>query len=306
MERTYFSLATRTGFNKSLRHFYAANDLVEEMEAGSCPADVLADWLENDEIVQDQILPLISSVLKEKFDYSSRSCNLSESVSDFKKMISVTEKWTGMDLLAVYYASTGKIIIINPKRKAHWDRISQISKEQLFVVYARHKKEGNKKAEADAISAVLGILSGKDIFINKAFVDKNVSVKPVYEETGNADSLQNAASTSSSRITPKYAVIVSNELFHNGNVEAWKKIIESYNTKYPDLHVHIYHGNEAINDINSLFKWGKVKHGDSIFFQISGNDIKGVSRLQKYLTEGASQRFEQFLKIGTGKVLSLF
>ncbi len=306
MERTYFSLATRTGFNKALRHFYSANDLVEELEAGNSPADVLADWLENDEMVQDQILPVISSVLKEKFDYSFRSCNLRDTVNDFKKMISVTEKWTGMDLLAVYFASTGKIIIVNPKRKSHWDRIREISKDQLLVVYAKHKKEGDKKAETDALNAVFGILSGKDIFLSKAFVDKNITQKTYSEVAGKEDLQSDSSASSKIRITPKYAVIVSNELFHNGNVEAWKKIIESYNTKYPELHVHIYHGKEAINDINSLFKWGKVKHGDSIFFQVSGEDIKGVSRLQKYLSEGASQRFEQFLKVGTGKVLNLF
>jgi len=63
---------------------------------------------------------------------------------------------------------------------------------------------------------------------------------------------------------------------------------------------------EVINDINALFKWGKVKHGDSIFFQVSGEEILGVSKLQKYLYEGASQRYEQFLKLGVGKVLNLF
>ncbi|MCX7680215.1 MAG: hypothetical protein N2316_13505, partial [Spirochaetes bacterium] len=115
-----------------------------------------------------------------------------------------------------------------------------------------------------------------------------------------------AKPTGKKRITPKYAVTVTNELFHNGNVEAWKKIIESYQTKYPDLKVNIFFEGELINDINSLFKWGKVKNGDSIFFQVIGEDIQGVSKLQKYLSEGASPRFEQFLKIGVGRVLNLF
>ena len=110
----------------------------------------------------------------------------------------------------------------------------------------------------------------------------------------------------SSLVTPRYAIEVSNELFHNGNVEAWKKIIESYNAKYSDLEVSIIFKGEFINDINALFKWGKVKHGDSIFFQVGGEDIRGVSKLQKYLFEGASHRYEQFLKIGIGKVLNLF
>jgi hypothetical protein len=43
-----------------------------------------------------------------------------------------------------------------------------------------------------------------------------------------------------------------------------------------------------------------------IYFQVSGENIRSVSKLQKYLFEGASQRFEQFLKLGVGKVLKLF
>ncbi|MFP4638430.1 MAG: hypothetical protein ACLFM6_08315, partial [Spirochaetaceae bacterium] len=108
------------------------------------------------------------------------------------------------------------------------------------------------------------------------------------------------------RITPKYSVLVTNELFHNGNVEAWKKIIESYKAKYPDLDVLIWYENERINDLNSLFKWGKVKHGTPIMFSVVGEDIKGVSKLQRYLYEGASPRFEAFLKGGVGRTLDLF
>jgi len=101
-------------------------------------------------------------------------------------------------------------------------------------------------------------------------------------------------------------VTVTNELFHNGNVEAWKRIIESFKVSHPDLDVLIFHEGEKINDINSLFKWGKVKHGDPILFQVVGENIRDVSKLQKYLFEGASPRFEQFLKIAVGKVLNLF
>jgi hypothetical protein len=85
------------------------------------------------------------------------------------------------------------------------------------------------------------------------------------------------------RMTPMYSVVVSNELFHNGNVEAWKRIIASYNAKYPALQVFIYYEGERILDINALFKWGKVKHGSAIMFAVSGNDIKDVAKLQRYL-----------------------
>jgi len=108
------------------------------------------------------------------------------------------------------------------------------------------------------------------------------------------------------RMTPMYSVVVSNELFHNGNVEAWKKIIASYNAKYPELQVFIYYDGERILDINTLFKWGKVKHGSAIQFAVSGNDIKDVAKLQRYFVQGASSRYEAFLHGPVHAVLRLF
>jgi len=108
------------------------------------------------------------------------------------------------------------------------------------------------------------------------------------------------------RMTPMYSVVVQNELFHNGNVEAWKRIIESYKTKYPDLEVYIYYDGERIVDINALFKWGKVKHGSTIQFAVAGSDIKDVAKLQRYLNQGASHMFEAFLHGPVSTVLKLF
>ncbi|MDR1948485.1 MAG: hypothetical protein LBQ38_03765 [Spirochaetaceae bacterium] len=108
------------------------------------------------------------------------------------------------------------------------------------------------------------------------------------------------------RMTPMYSVVVQNELFHNGNVEAWKRIIASYNAKYPELQVYIYYEGERILDINSLFKWGKVKHGSSIQFAVAGNEIKDVAKLQRYLIQGASHQFEAFLHGPVSNVLKLF
>jgi hypothetical protein len=108
------------------------------------------------------------------------------------------------------------------------------------------------------------------------------------------------------KMTPRYAVVVQNELFHNGNVEAWKRIVASYNAAHPDLTVYIYYDGERILDINSLFKWGKVKHGSAIEFAVAGNDIKDVAKLQRYLSQGASHQFEAFLHGPVNNVLRLF
>ncbi len=108
------------------------------------------------------------------------------------------------------------------------------------------------------------------------------------------------------RMTPMYSVLVSNELFHNGNVEAWKRIIESYKEKHPDLEVLVYYDKERITNLNALFKWGKVKHGSTIQFAIAGEDISDVAKLQRYLTQGASHMFEAFLKGPVNSVMALF
>jgi hypothetical protein len=108
------------------------------------------------------------------------------------------------------------------------------------------------------------------------------------------------------RMTPMYSVLVTNELFHNGNVEAWKRIIASYNAKHPDLQVLVYYDGERITDINALFKWGKVKHGSTIQFAIAGDDISDVAKLQRYLSQGASHMFEAFLKGPVNSVMALF
>ena len=107
-------------------------------------------------------------------------------------------------------------------------------------------------------------------------------------------------------MTPMYSIPVSNELFHNGNVEAWKKVIQSYNMKYPGLEVFIFYEGERIHDINTLFKWGKVKHGSTIMIAIAGEDIKDVAKLQRYLRQGASPAFEAFLRFPVNTVLKLF
>ena len=109
-------------------------------------------------------------------------------------------------------------------------------------------------------------------------------------------------------VSPKIPIQVTNELFHNGNVEAWKRIIQSYTSKYPQCRVNIYYDGELIHDINRLFKWGKVKHGTSILVSLATTDEKllDLSKLRKYLLEGASPRFEFFLKGAPGTTLDLF
>ncbi len=115
-----------------------------------------------------------------------------------------------------------------------------------------------------------------------------------------------AAPGGARRMTPMYSVPVTNELFHNGHVEAWKKVIQSYELKNAGCEVSVFYEGEKIHDINTLFKWGKVKHGSSILFAILGTEINDVAKLQRYLRQGASPQFEAFLKFPVNTVLKLF
>ncbi|MBN2400851.1 MAG: hypothetical protein JXN64_00480 [Spirochaetes bacterium] len=302
METTFYSLATKNKFNKGLNHFFAVNEIVDEIDSGYNIADIIGRRLDGDDLARDQILPIVGSVIKEKFNYSFDSFNIPSAVTDFTKIIDETSKWTAIDILMVYYNPNGEVFLINPKNPTHWEKAGELSIDQLVVIYAKYLKSENKTISDEAIKAIEEMIAGKDVFINQEFIDHMVSPKRMLKKEPAA-----AKETAGKKtLTPKYSVLVTNELFHNGNVEAWKKIIESFKASHPDLEVAIFYDNELINDINSLFKWGKVKSKSYIYFQVSGENIRDVSKLQKYLFEGASVRFEQFLKLGVGKVLKLF
>ncbi len=301
MDTTFISLASKSNFNKALRHFFSVTDIVDEVESDSNLADVVNKLLDADEIQHEQVLPFVGAIIRDKFQYSYDSYSLTESVSDFSKIAEEVSKWSALDIVIVYFSPLGDAVLINPKNTSHFDIARELTKDQLVVIYSKYLKNDNKKLEEEAISSLEEMLAGKDVFSNKEFIDQTRVAKPVA-----APQPVQAPGKKSKNVTEKYPVVVSNELFHNGNVEAWKKIIESYHTKFPDLTVTVYFEGELINDINALFKWGKVKHADSIFFDVAGDNIKGVSKLKKYLYEGASPRFEQFLKVGIGQVLNLF
>jgi hypothetical protein len=302
MESAFYSLATKSNFNKALNHFYKVSEMVDYVDQKRNMADVINVQLDQGEIVNDQILPVVGSIIRDKFGYSYDSYNIPDTIVEFNKIVEETSKWTAMDILMVYYNPGGEVMLINPKNVAHFEKARELTKDQLLVIYTKFlKPEPNRKIENEAIEAIEEMIAGKDVFINKEFIDTAVQPKAQVRRPA-----PGPAEAGKKRITPKYSVQVTNELFHNGNVEAWKKIVESFKVSFPDLDVHIFYENEVINDINTLFKWGKVKSGNLIFFQVAGANIRGVSKLQKYLFEGASPRFEQFLKLGVGKVLNLF
>jgi hypothetical protein len=299
-------LSSRAGFNLALRHFKRVLAFSAEISEGENLANLLNEALEESEIQENQIRPIISSLLIQKFNYTFKSHNLFESITIPENTIKILNQWTAIELVLLYYNPSSEISVINPKSKVSIDAVHTLVKDELLVCYAGAANGELPEATLkSAIADFFKLLYGEDVPVRDDYKDKNVSAAPEPSKTIVMDK-PSAPSTGKRRVTTKYGVIVTNEVFHNGNVEAWKKIIDSYTTAYPGTEILVWYEDEKINDINALFKWGKVKHGCPIMFSVAGEDIKDVSKLKKYLFEGASSRFEAFLKGAVGSVLDLF
>ncbi len=308
--KIFYSTGKRVIYNKLLRHMVFTTTIVERFEKGENLANILNEMLDQSLITKEQIPAILRLILVERSQLPYESLNLNHDYSNFSNIITHFSKWNGIDVVIAYYHPTYGIVVINPSNSEHWSRVHELKKDELLVIFARSKK-GDREIAKKAIKAFFSLLDGKqpdDIqgFIIEEEIPVSAEVKSEVKKEPEPTPQVQPQQPKKMNITPKYSVQVTNELFHNGNVEAWKNIIEAYETKYPSCKVIVYHEGELIQDLNSLFKWGKVKHGGVIMFQVVGDNIKGVSRLQKYLYEGASPRFESFLKKDVNKVLNLF
>ncbi|MGA2380881.1 MAG: hypothetical protein ABSG85_16415 [Spirochaetia bacterium] len=349
-------LATRDGFNRSLRHFKFISRVIGEFESKRNIADTLSECLADKSIEPRQVLPTLNAMLVDKYHYSCRSHNLAESFDAFDGLTATVGTWRAVDLVVAYFHPELGVVVVNPKNRDHWEGVRSLKRNELVTVFAGAfaGSNGDKKYDT-AISLLITLMEGgkaktppaltKGTFVfrkrapaavaapaparrgrkagpraSKASLlaaaeasTSSAATLPAYA-TSAAPALAPAAAPAAAaapsgalkKMTPMYSIVVSNELFHNGNVEAWKKIIQSYTTKYPGLEVYVFYEGERIHDINTLFKWGKVKHGSAIMIAIAGDDIRDVAKLQRYLKQGASHMFEAFLKAQVGAILNLF
>lgn len=300
-------LSSRAGFNLALRHFKKVLAFSAEIEEGENLADLLNEALDESEIQENQIRPMMNSLLVQKYNYVVKSHNLREMVTLSETSLDILKKWTAIELVLIYYNPSSEISVINPKNRANIEAVLPLVKDELVVCYAG-SISGDIPEETlkSAIDDFYKVLYGDSVAIRDDYQNKaeNKTTAPVKKEV--VEKAPVVASSGKRRVTTKYSVNVTNEVFHNGNVEAWKKIIDSYTTAYPGSEILVWYEGEKINDINALFKWGKVKHGCPIMFSVAGEEIKDVSKLKKYLFEGASSRFEAFLRGAVGSVLDLF
>lgn len=303
-------LSRRAGYNTALRHFRTTTAFLSRLEAGENLADLLNGALEAGSIERFQLRPILSALLVDKYAYQFKSRNIPRTVEDPTEIVASVSEWSAIQAVLAFEHPQAGLFLINPKDESSWEPALPLLQDELLVVYAGPVSEARDDETLTAAAADLHhLVAGAE-----------VSTRSQYKLSGKAAAPKAAAPTpkpkpeaaakptagGKRRMTPRYSVVVTNELFHNGNVEAWKRIIESYRAKHPGLDVLIWYENERINDINALFKWGKVKHGVPILVSVVGDEIKDVSKLQRYLYEGASPRFEMFLKGGPDQTLDLF
>jgi hypothetical protein len=332
-------LSTRSGFNSAVRHIKKTMEIATKTNSNL--GDIIYE-LDDEELTSGRIALLLRMLLVDKLGYKSASTNLESTVSDLSVLAKEFGKWNGVDLVAAYMHPEMGLLIANPKIAQELAGFGQLRKRELMVVYAglqdKEADENCQKAadlalklfEGSKVTPPAALTKGKFTVKNVSKPKKAGEAKPAakakakakapdkrYAASKKADGaaapvkkaasiVQVQSSGGPAKMTPRYAVVVQNELFHNGNVEAWKRIIASYKAKHPALEVFIYYEGERILDINSLFKWGKVKHGSAIEFAVAGNEIQDVAKLQRYLAQGASHMFEAFLHGQVNTVLKLF
>ena len=339
--KEYERFYTRKGFNNSLNHFQSVLSIIDNFESYENIADTINEYLDDNTIEQHQVLPIVNALLVDKYNFSFKSYNMKKSFDNSKEITDILSGWNGIDIVIGYHNPNIGYVVFNPKKEEGWNLTGGLKNYELITIYAGdHSGNKNSKSSETAVNAIINILENKKYKVPPSVLKGKYTVKktkkaaakssaPVKsaskkktaapktasktkEQTSvkNTSAPQQSQQTSSvpsnARMTPLYSIPVTNELFHNGNVEAWKRIIASYKSKYAGLEVLIFYEGERIHDINTLFKWGKVKHGCAILFAVAGKEIKDVAKLQRYLKQGASQRFEDFLKFPVNTILKLF
>ncbi|UTC75436.1 hypothetical protein E4O03_01500 [Treponema sp. OMZ 792] len=339
MTNFFVPLAKKTDFNVSVKHIQSVIEILEDCDPKENIADKINLMIREQTIKPEQVRAILSVSLLDKWNYKVVSENLKFILDDASSFVAEVAKWTGIDLVFAYDHPDLGFIVINPKNPAAAQVIQGFRKNELLLIFVGKQDKGtvdagladsvisaiHKLFEKKACSVPASVKAGPFIYVEpkKAVtvkVKKAVAKRPGKKAPApsapvakaQASSVPShlerpsAVSTGPKKMSQLVSVPVSNELFHNGNVEAWKRIIRSYTAKYQDAEVMVYYDGERIVDINTLFKWGKVKHGSTIQFSVSAQEINDLSKLSKYFRQGASPMFEAFLRGSPDTVLNLF
>jgi hypothetical protein len=224
---------------------------------------------------------LFKLLLEEKRRYSVRSRNIN---AVYINDGSVRPLFNGIPspnlLFLCHNHIDGSVTAVNPRRTEGLSRICGLPAWSLVVAYASN-------SAADALAALDALEAAP-----------RCGTPP--RGTAHAGGV-----TPEPRLEKTYSVTVTNDLFHNKNVEAWKNILTAYAVSHPGAVVRIYYNGDEIKDILSLFTWGKIKSGATLRFSVSGQNRKHVARLRDALQEAAGPGFGVFLTLPPSELIAL-
>ena len=319
MRTNYYALARRDDVNIAVRYILAINDIIDECSKTQNIADIISNMIKNGKLESEEVKPILSSLLLDKWNYKVCSINLFKTLENPESFIENISKWNGIDIVLGYEHPELGFLAINPKNQSSKIVLETLKKNELLTIYIGLKDEGviSEKLASATFKTIFSLienrkanppkelLNGKFEYIEKKQTKLSKTKKLKIAKNKDENIIPNDENAQL-KMSHLISVVVSNELFHNGNVEAWKRIIASYCAKYTNAKVVIFYEGEHITNINTLFKWGKVKHGSSIQFAVISDAYKDLSKLAKYLKEGASPRFEAFLHGTPDTILALF
>ncbi|MBN2533382.1 MAG: hypothetical protein JXB88_10840 [Spirochaetales bacterium] len=304
-QNQYDIFSTRDGCNNVKRYLDAVMDIIYDFEGYENLANILHRYVA-DELIQIKHIPsIISLVLVDKYKYHYSSYNLENDVTNFDAVVKEFRKWNAVDIMFVYFHPELGIFPLNPKNKAHFSRVKLLKQSELVSLYTGlfQNTDGDKVFDIALEKAIL-LLKGYEFKTPQVLTAGDMGKEAEEEE----EEEEEAPVIFFVEESPFYGIPVTNNQFHNGNVEAWKKIIRSYVYTFPDVKVIIYYNREEVRDIDSLFQWGKIKPGTVINIKVIGKDLrnKRMSALVYHLKEGASPYFERYIKGNPRMVLKLF
>lgn len=287
-DHQYSNLYIRENINSYVKYIKIINTIIDK----SMPNSNIADIINNYKIETSQIKPIIYSLLVDKWKYKVRSINLLEKINNPLYLIKEVSRWNNVDIVIKYESL--QVLVFNPKNLDSKSILEIMQPNELVTVYIGNKNNISEELIDIAMDNIFRIIQNDKVKQNKKLVFSSSETKIENSQTKHNNPF------------PLLYIPVSNELFHNGNVEAWKRIIASYQRKYEDARVVIFYEGEEILNLNSLFKWGKVKYGSVIHFTVLSKERKDLSKLCKYLKEGASPYFDKFLSGAPNSILDLF
>jgi hypothetical protein len=295
-------LSAKPAFNAAVRHIKKALGILEALEGGENFADTL-NRPPYDGLSAAASLSLLNLLLVDKLGYTALSANPPAYAADIPALAAEFKRWEAVDLVAVFH-DPRFTRILNPKNAEQLAALGRPFPRELLVVYAGGVS-GEKAAEAARRAIALFSGAGAEVPAKPgAPASKTAPGAPAERRAKTVPGTRRGEDPGPERRTPLYSVPVTNDLFHNGNVEAWKRVIGDYESSRPGLKVQVYYDGEPVLNLNALFAWGKLRRGAVIRFAVSsaGGAVPNTARLRRLLAQASSRDFEPLLGRPGGSV----